>query len=45
MNSLRPIVILACVVLALAGCGRRGALEPPPGTAAADNPPGSPPGS
>ncbi len=30
----RVLVVAGLVTLALAACGRRGALEPPPGTAA-----------
>ena len=30
-RSLKLITILACATLALSACGKRGALEPPPG--------------
>nr|WP_256515722.1 lipoprotein [Alsobacter ponti] len=32
---LRAVLVGLCLGLALAGCGRRGALEPPPGAAKA----------
>jgi predicted small lipoprotein YifL len=32
----RAALCLVAAMLVLAGCGRRGALEPPPGTAASD---------
>jgi hypothetical protein len=36
MSSLRNFLILSAVAVALAGCGVRGPLEPPPGAAAPD---------
>jgi predicted small lipoprotein YifL len=36
MSSLRILLVLSAVAAALAGCGVRGPLEPPPGAAAPD---------
>jgi predicted small lipoprotein YifL len=33
-----PVVVAVLLALALAGCGRRGPLEPPPGAAAQPSP-------
>jgi len=37
MSSLRKYLILSATAVALAGCGVRGPLEPPPGAAAPDH--------
>lgn len=37
--NFRAAICLAALALLLAGCGRRGPLEPPPGAAVANPPP------
>ncbi|MGQ7791696.1 LPS translocon maturation chaperone LptM [Faunimonas sp. B44] len=36
MAAIRIVLILALAAASVAGCGRRGPLEPPPGPAAAE---------
>ncbi|WP_181701334.1 LPS translocon maturation chaperone LptM [Chthonobacter albigriseus] len=40
-SALKSVLILTCVAFAAAGCGRKGALEPPGGAPEAANPPSS----